>query len=256
MTKGQSSPEPAGSALPPTAKQASRGKRVALVIAGIVAAYLLIAYVILPLGWVSYEHRHPAIDETPGISFTADDHPGDPMNVVLIGSEADLKRTMLEAGWFVADSLGLKSDLRIAADTVLERPDEKAPVSNLFLWGRKEDLAFEQPVGDDPRQRHHVRFWKSAKLNDKLQPAWMGSATYDKRVGLSHTTGQITHHIEADVDAERDHLFESVKKTGNLTDVQIIENFHKVCEGRNGGGDPWHTDGRLFTGTIVAPADK
>ena len=256
MTRGQSSQEPTRPELSPTAKQASRGKGIVLVTAGIIAAYLLVAYVIVPLGWVAYEHRHPAIDETPGISMTADDHPGDPMNVALIGSEADLKKAMFKAGWFVADSLGLKSDFEIAADTVLERPDDKAPVSNLFLWGRKEDLAFEQPVGDDPRQRHHVRFWKSAKLDDKLQPAWMGSATYDKRVGLSHTTGQITHHIAADVDAERDHFFESLKKTGDLTDVQIINDFHKVCEGRNGGGDPWHTDGRLFEGTIVNPEDK
>jgi hypothetical protein len=85
---------------------------------------------------------------------------------------------------------------------------------------------------------------------------WIGSATYDKRVGLNHTTGQITHHISADVDAERDHLFTSLKKTSVLIDEQIIEGFHKVCEGRNGGGDPWHTDGRLFSGTIVTPADK
>ena len=256
MTNGPSSGETALSEETPTTRQASRGKRAGFVIAAIIAAYLMIAYVIAPLGWVGYEHRHPAIDETPGISMTADDHPGDPMNVALIGSEAELKNAMLAAGWFVADSLGLKSDLKIAADTVLGRPDEKAPVSNLFLWGRKEDLAFEQPVGDDPRQRHHVRFWKSSKLDDKLRPAWMGSATYDKRVGLSHTTGQITHHIAADVDVERDHLFESLKKTGNLTDMQIIDKFHKVCEGRNGGGDPWHTDGRLFTGTIVTSADK
>jgi hypothetical protein len=30
--------------------------------------------------------------------------------------------------------------------------------------------------------------------------------------------------------------------------VQSIEwndNFHTTLEGRNGGGDPWHTDGRL-----------
>ena len=256
MTRGPSSQESTQSEMASTARQASRGKRTALVIAGITAAYLVIAYVLVPLGWIGYEHRHPAIDDAPGMTTTGDDHPGDPINVALTGTEADLQKAMLAAGWFVADPLGLRSDLRIAADTVLERPDEKAPVSNLFLWGRKEDLAFEQPVGDDPRQRHHVRFWKSAKLDDKLRPAWMGSATYDKRVGLSHTTGQITHHIAADVDAERDHLFASLKRTGDLTEVQIIEDFHKIREGHNGGGDPWHTDGRLFTGTIVTPADK
>lgn len=256
MSSDESSREPTLSAAELTANKESRGRRIALVLASITAAYLMIAYFIMPLGWVEYEHRHPAIDETPGISTTADDHPGDPMNVALIGSEADLKEAMLKSGWFEADSLGLKSDLKIAADTMLKRPDKKAPVSNLFLWGRKEDLAFEQPVGGDPRQRHHVRFWKSAKLDDKLRPAWLGSATYDKRVGLSHTTGQVTHHIAADVDAERDHLFASLKKSGVLTDVQIIDNFHKVCDGRNGGGDAWHTDGRLFSGTVVIPADK
>lgn len=217
---------------------------------GFVAAYLALAYMILPLAWVTYAHRHPAIDETPGITTTSDDHPGDPINVSLIGSEADLKRVMLAAGWFLADSLGLESDLKIAADTVLERPDEKAPVSNLFLSGRKEDLAFEQPVGNDPKQRHHVRFWKSAKLDTSLRPAWMGSATYDKHVGLSHTTGQITHHIAADVDTERDHLFENLKQTGELNDVLAVDDFHKLREGFNGGGDPWHTDGRLLTGIL------
>ncbi len=219
---------------------------------GLVSIYLVLAYVVLPLAWRGYAYRHPAIDETPSITSTSDHHPGDPINVALIGSETDLKRVMHLAGWLVADPLGIKNDLKIAADSVLEHPYVSAPVSNLYLWGRKEDLAFEQPVGDDPRQRHHVRFWKSATLDADSQPAWMGSASYDKHVGLSHTTGQVTHHIAADVDAERDHLFASLKATGELVDVEIVEDFHKVREGRNGGGDRWFTDGRLFTGTLAA----
>jgi hypothetical protein len=239
---------------PLTRKRAGGLGRLAVVLAAFVGLYLIIAYAVLPMFWVHYAHRHPAIDETPGITTTGDDHPGDPINVALIGSEADIKRVMQAGGWFSADPLGLKSDLKIAADTVLERPYETAPVSNLFLWGRREDLAFEQPVGDDPRQRHHARFWKSAKLDADGRPAWMGSATYDQRVGLSHTTGQITHHIASDVDAERDHLFECLKPTNELIDLQVIDGFHKVREGHNGGGDPWHTDGRLFVGTLETSA--
>jgi hypothetical protein len=53
---------------------------------------------------------------------------------------------MRAAGWFPADPLGLASDLKIAADTVLKRPYDQAPVSGLYLFGRKEDLAFEKPV--------------------------------------------------------------------------------------------------------------
>lgn len=245
-------PAETAAAQPPPARRRARWQQVLFGLGIGLIVYLVVAYLLMPALWRHYAHRHPAIDETPGITLTGDDHPGDPINVALIGSETDVKRIMLAAKWFPADPLGLRSDVKIAADTVLERPYDEAPVSSLYLWGRKEDLAFEQPVGDDPRQRHHVRFWKSAQLDAQGRPAWMGSATYDKRVGLSHTTGQVTHHIAADVDAERDHLFANLKQTGDLADEQFIDGFHKVREGINGGGDPWHTDGRLEVGSIKA----
>jgi hypothetical protein len=90
--------------------------------------------------------------------------------------------------------------VKIAADTVLKRYYDEAPVSNLFLYGRKEDLAFEQPVGDDPRLRHQVRYWKVTKLDDQGRPIWAGSVIFGKPVGLSYTTGQVTHHICGDID--------------------------------------------------------
>jgi hypothetical protein len=214
-------------------------------------AYLLIAYLLLPAAWIRYARRHPALDATPGVTLTGDDHPGDPINVALIGSEDNVKRIMLAAGWFPADPITLQSCLKIAAGTVLKRPYDDAPVSALYLWGRKQDLAFEQPVGDNPRKRHHVRFWHSAAVDDQGRPLWAGSATYDERVGLSHTTGEITHHIAADVDAERDHLFADLQTTGDLGDVQTIPGFHKNVTGKNGGGDPWHTDGTLKIGVIA-----
>jgi hypothetical protein len=244
-------PEPPDSESSRQYAQPALWRRFFFVIVGVVAVYLMVAYVILPLAWVQYAHRHPAIDATPGITQTGDDHPGDPINVALIGTETELKDIMQAGEWYSADPLGMRSDLRIAADTVLKRPFDEAPVSSLYLWGRKEDLAFEKPVGDDPRQRHHVRFWKSAKVDAQGRPLWAGSVTYDKRVGLSHTTGQVTHHIDANVDAERKHLFDDLQRTGELTDVQHLDDFHKVREGRNGGGDPWHTDGQLWVGTIT-----
>jgi LssY C-terminus len=76
--------------------------------------------------------------------------------------------------------------------------------------------------------------------------------TFDKSVGFSHTTGQITHHIDADVDAERDHLFNDLGQTGQKYDV---DNFHSNPSGHNGGGDAWITDGRLFVG-VIKPSEK
>jgi hypothetical protein len=60
----------------------------------------------------------------------------------------------------------------------------------------------------------------------------------------------VTHVTAADVDAERDYLFKDLKETGDLEEFYIEDGFHKILEGRNGGGDPWHTDGNLYVGVI------
>jgi hypothetical protein len=211
---------------------------------------LVVAYIVVPSVWKHYAHRHPAFDDNPRITQTGDGHPGDPLNVALIGMEADVTNIMKDAKWYAADPLGLKSDIEIAAGTVLERSYDKAPVSSLYLFGRKEDFAFEQPVGDDPSKRNHVRFWRTTETDTDGLPIWIGAATYDERVGFSHTTGQITHHTAPDIDIERDHLFSDLEKTGKLSEMYEVPDFHKIREGRNGGGDPWHTDGTLQVGVI------
>jgi hypothetical protein len=219
---------------------------------GLALGYVLVSYVVAPLVWSQYLSRHPWLDDAPGITQTRAGIPGDPLNVALVGIEQQLREAMTAAGWHAADPLGVRSDARIAVDTVLKRPYETAPVSRLYLFGRPEDLAFERPVGDDPRRRHHVRFWRSPTDEPGGLPAWLGSATYDERVGFSHTTGQVTHHIAPDVDAERDRLFAQLKAAGRLASVETIDDFHPIREGRNGGGDPWRTDGRLLVGRLAA----
>ncbi len=233
-------------------KSPPRNRTVAVrVLVGVILVYLLLAYVIIPFAWTKYVQRHPAFDENPRITLTKDHHPGDPLNVGLIGTKAEVEKIMKMASWFPAAKLSLESDLKIAEDSVLSRPDITAPVSSLYLFGRKEDLAFEQPVGDNPRHRHHVRFWKTKKVAKDGRPKWIGSAVYDERIGFSHTTGEITHITAADVDAERDYLLLCLEKTNDLSHHFVIPGFHKQLAGRNGGGDPWHTDGNLSVGVIA-----
>jgi hypothetical protein len=235
---------------PPSSNRSRLLKRAAIGVLAFLLLYLVVAYVLVPLGWIRYAHRHPAWADAPRITHTVADIPGDPISVALIGTEAEVKKILLAAGWFPADPLTFKSCLKIAAASVLRRPYKDAPVSNLFLFGRKQDLAFEQPVGNNPRKRHHARFWRWDRLSPDDRPIWFGSATYDERVGLSHTTGQVTHHIAPDIDTERDFLVRGLEGTGELAEVYVVDGFHKVLEGRNGGGDPWHTDGNLAVAVI------
>ena len=226
---------------PPSQARARRGLITWL--AGIVLLYLLAAYVIAPLVWRTDVRRHPQMFDAPRITHTPNGIPGDPVNLALLGSETNLVRAMIAAKWDPADPLTLRSSLRIALDSVFRQPDPDAPVSTLELFGRKQDLAFEQPVGNSPRQRHHVRFWHWDRLEEGKE-VWFGAITFDESVGLSHTTGQVTHHIGPDLDAERDRLIKELEQAKVTENVFWLEGFQQL-QGKNGGGDPWRTDGRL-----------
>src|SRR5450755_915500 len=79
---------------------------------GIMAAYLLAAYVILPQLWKHHERRHPDLRDGPTITHTATGIPGDPLNISLVGSEEDVIRAMTAAGWYPADPLTFRSSVR------------------------------------------------------------------------------------------------------------------------------------------------
>ena len=123
---------------------------------------------------------------------------------------------MLAAGWHPADPITLRTSLRIAESVVLHRPDPDAPVSALYLFGRKQDLAFEQDVGGSADERHHVRWWRVDTEDVDGRPLWIGDAAFDRGAGISHRTGQITHHIAPDIDAERDYLMAGLAQAGRL----------------------------------------
>ena len=213
------------------------------------AAYLLAAYVILPqLGEEKAKH-HPDLRDGERLTHTGSGIPGDPLNVAIVGSEEDVIRAVTKAGWRPADPLTFRNSVRIAVDSVFAEPDPDAPVSNLYLYGRKEDLAFEKPLGHSPRERHHVRLWRSDQLDDG-RPMWMGSATFDNGIELSRTTAEVTHHISPNVDADRDLFIGDLAKAVSGVSTRWVDGFHKELQGRNGGGDPWHTDGRLLVAVL------
>ncbi len=86
------------------------------------------------------------------------------------------------------------------------------------------------------------------------RPVWLGAATFDRSVGVSRYTGQITHHIRADIDAERDGLLADLSRAGRLVQVFHVSGIGPTLWGRNGGGDPFHTDGDVLVGVITPGA--
>jgi hypothetical protein len=161
-------------------------------LAAVALVYFIAAYLVLPWVWSHYEHQ-PGLAAHPAITVTPQGIPGDPLNVGLVGEKASVIRALLRAGWTPADPITLKSSLEIAESVVLDRPYRDAPVSTLLYEGRKQDLAFEKPIGTSADRRNHVRFWLVLDKGAEGRPVWLGSATLDHGVGVSHYTGHASH---------------------------------------------------------------
>ncbi|MFT4228280.1 LssY C-terminal domain-containing protein [Micropruina sp.] len=183
-----------------------------------------------------------------GRTRTADGLLGDPVNLAMLGGAEHIHAAMRAAGWSLADELSFRTGWRIVMSSLTRRTYRTAPVSPLFLFQRRQDFAYQQEVAGNPNQRHHVRFWRCP--DDWLLPGgtrvdWVAAGTYDRSVGLSLFTFQITHKIAEDVDVERDHIVESLRLVDPAVRLRVIEGFGAGYHSRNGGGDLIRTDGDL-----------
>lgn len=192
-----------------------------------------------------------------GRTRTSDGLLGDPVNIALRGTESDLHTTLTQAGWIRADPVTLRSSVRIITSTVARASYPEAPVSPLYLFGHMQDFAYQQEVAGNPAKRHHVRFWRTPEnwlLPGGARVDWLAAGTFDRAVGFSMFTLQITHHIDANIDIERDFVVHSLESSGEHVQIEHLRDFSTGYHSRNGGGDSVYTDGDLPIVEISAPA--
>jgi len=217
--------------------------------------YGLLAYLVLPGFWTHYEHQR-GLANLPMVTRTGQGIPGDPMNVGLIGDLGDVVCAMHAAGWYPADPITLKSSIAIVGSVLLDRPYHDAPVSNLYYLGRREDLAYEKPIGASADRRNHVRFWKVLDKGEEGRPVWLGAATQDRGVGVSKYTGAVTHHISPDLDAERLVLASGLEDAGMVEAKYQVTGIGPTIAGHNGEGDLYYTDGEIWVLRLVEACKK
>lgn len=225
-------------------------------IVSFIAFWVLLAYLVLPR-----LHRILTTIYVPDYFIartrTSDGLLGDPINLALRGSEQQLHSAMERAGWILADPITLRTSWRIIVSTITRRSYDRAPVSPLLLFGRVQDAAYQQEVAGNPAKRHHVRFWRTPDgwlLPGGARVDWLGAGTFDRAVGFSLFTLQITHKIDADIDVERDHVVATLTRADPTVRVEILADFSTGYHSRNGGGDTIRTDGDLPVVDLTALA--
>ncbi|MBD3689450.1 LssY C-terminal domain-containing protein [Nanchangia anserum] len=214
--------------------------------------YLVVFWIVLTYMALPRLHQILSILYVPdyyiGRSRTADGILGDPINLAFLGEEEDIHLAMRAAGWTMADDITLSSAAKIVFASVFRRSYPSAPVSPLYLFGHSQAFSYQQEVDGDPSQRHHIRFWPAPEdwvLPGGYRVDWLAAATFDRAVGLSLFTFQVTHKIDENIDLERDHVVRSIRRSCPITSVAVIADAQTAYHSRNGGGDRVITDGHM-----------
>lgn len=216
-------------------RRPARVVSIVMVVVGLVlGCVLLIRYYPYPWNFTTF----------PRLTQTASRAAGDPINLVFVGSQEQITRSFQQAGWLIPDPITPVTAARIAADSLAHRSYPTAPVSDLYVFGRAQDLAFERPT-NDVQNRGHIRLWKTGELVSG-QPVWVGQASYDSGIELSVNNHFPTHHIAPTVDWERNNVGTDLERTG-LVKAEVDAAYAvPIFYARNGGGDYYESDGDVL----------
>ncbi len=202
---------------------------------------VLLTALIALIRFYPYNYNFPAY---PKITHTQSGAAGDPINLVFVGSKDQITRSFQQAGWLIPDPITPQTSAKIAADSLAHKSYPTAPVSNLYVFGRVQDLAFEKPT-NDVQNRGHIRLWKTGTLIGG-QLVWVGQASYDSGIELSSTNHFPTHHIAPTVDLERNTIGADLEKTGLVKEEADAAFTPPILYARNGGGDYYESDGDVL----------
>jgi hypothetical protein len=176
---------------------------------------------------------------------------GDMVNFVLIGSQSDVQAALQAANWNVADTSNAGAVAKAVLMTYQKKDYVQMPMSQLYLFDRVQDLGYEQA---EPyavvASRHHFRLWK-APFQFKGKDVWVGAGTHDIGFEKDQRNGSVTHKIDPAVDGERDHIGESLEKTGRVKIASFYLPPNPVQDARNATGGGYKSDGRILVITIA-----
>lgn len=217
--------------------------RVPLALA-IFITWIIVAYAIIPFVWRMLRVLFP-IQHLPLYCVTPDGFASDPLNIGLIGSRHQLTACMEAAGWHRVKPTTPHTVITMILAILFRRPYHGTPISNLYLFGRKQDIGFEIQLIEEGRgHRHHVRFWATTlhdlQGNDatriqhrsKKEQAianrllWAGAASRDIGVTFAKGTLQLTHMVAPNTNRERTLIVRQLESQNLAKEVTTIRLYH------------------------------
>ncbi|ABF12076.1 LssY-like putative type I secretion system component LssY [Cupriavidus metallidurans] len=170
---------------------------------------------------------------------------GDPLNLVIVGGLDDAFPALVRRGWQPAEQKWSGAIMKMITSALSGERYANAPVSDLYVFGRPQDLAL-QKARDTIHQRNHLRLWLTP-MRYQGKPVWIGQISRDIGVRLTtHSPTLVTHKIDPDVDEARAALTEDMGYSQNLVKVGFVGGVGGArpdAPRENLTTDPYYTNG-------------
>ena len=170
---------------------------------------------------------------------------GDPLNLVVVESKNDPIVPFISRDWHLTRKLDIASMLDTARAFIFRDEFLTSPVSPLYVFGRREDVAL-QKARSTINERIHARLWLTPYTFESRR-VWIGQVSRDIGVRLTDQTWNLTtHKIGPDVDFDRGYLLQDLLMSGMVEKYGFVNGVRAAPQSAprmNLTGDPYYTDG-------------
>jgi hypothetical protein len=206
---------------------------------------------------LTIEQARVRIRELPCCAARADGSgEGDPINLALVGLGEDVIPALTAGGWTFTEAITADSVRRMIGAAIADEAYANAPVSSLYLFGRKQDVALQRGRSKIA-QRNHMRLWL-APFRCEGQPVWVGQVSRDIGVKATSKSPTLTTHIiDPNVDESRQFVLQSLLHHEAVQWFALARGVGPASRDQpryNLTDDPYFTDGmRMVIGVSRVP---
>ncbi len=196
-----------------------------------------------------------ALEQLPCCAANADGlAEGDPLNIALVGDSSEVLHSLTRAGWSFTHRITLRTVGREIGAVLEGKPYGVAPVSDLHVFGRRQDVALQR-ARRSISQRNHMRLWLAPFRHEGRQ-VWIGQVSRDIGVKVTPKSPTLTTHIiDPEVDATREYLLHSLVAAGFVDRFGFVKGAVAATPATprfNLTDDPYFSDGMRLV-VLLAP---
>lgn len=173
-------------------------------------------------------------------------NPGDMVNVLIVGTQAQVVQVFTTAGWVQVDKTVHETALNAFVGSLEKKDYLTMPMSALFLFGRSQDYGFAHAEAVRVvMSRNHLRVWKSP-FEVEGRPLWCVAATHDIGFERDQRNNGVTHKIDPAIDGEREYVNGTLSGTGLVVKRDHVTPTDPLTTAKTATGGEFHSDGRIL----------